>query len=104
MQKDDEVVGHVPRHYSCVFSLFLRNDGTISCCVNVGRRYSRDLPQGGLEIPCIYTFLCQTGNCDLLDKMKKRLEELEASISTIKEDTINAKVDAVCTDDENLVI
>ena len=97
VKKDVEVVGHVPRHYSCVFSLFLRNDGVISCCVNGGRRYSRDLPQGGLEIPCIYTF--KTNNRDFLDKTKKRLEELEASVSTIK-DVINAKVDVVCTDNE----
>ena len=27
-----------------------------SCCVNESRRYSRDLPQGGLEIPCINTY------------------------------------------------
>ena len=37
VKKDVEVVGNVPRHYSCVFSLFLRNDGVISCCVNGGR-------------------------------------------------------------------
>lgn len=39
-------------------------------------------------------------NRDFLDKTKKRLEELEASVSTIKEDVINAKVDVVCTDNE----
>ena len=66
--------------------------------MNGSRRYSRDLPQGGLEIPCIYTF--KTSNHDLLDKTKKRLEELESIISAIKEDIINAKVDVVCNDNE----
>lgn len=66
--------------------------------MNGGRWYSRDLPQGGLEIPCIYTF--KTNNGDFLDKTKKRLEELEAIVSTIKEDLINAKVDVVCTDNK----
>ena len=99
VKKNVEVVGHVPRHYSCVFSLFLRNDGVIlSCCVNGDRRYSRDLPQGGLEIPCIYTF--KTNNRDFLDRTKKQLEELDGSVSTIKEDVINAKVDVVCTDNK----
>ena len=58
--------------------------------MNGSRQYSRDLPQGGLEIPCIYTF--KTSNHDLLDKRKKYLEELEAVISAIKRNIINAKV------------
>ena len=66
--------------------------------MNGSRRYSRDLPQGGLKISCIYMF--KTSNRDLLDKTKKYLEELEASISAIKEDIITAKVDVVCTDNE----
>lgn len=37
----------------------------------------------GLEIPCIYMFLCKMSNRNL-DKRKKRLEELEV---TIKEDS-----------------
>ena len=53
VKKDIEVVRHVPRDYSRAFSLFLWNDGYTSCCVNESRRYSRDLPQGELEIPCI---------------------------------------------------
>ena len=34
--------------------LFLRHGGSIRCRVTASRRYSADLPQGGLEIPCIY--------------------------------------------------
>ena len=44
------IVGHVPRRFSAVFSLFLRRGGSIMCTVT-GRRM--DLPQGGLEL-CIY--------------------------------------------------
>ena len=34
-------------------SLFLRKGGTISCKITGSRRYSSDLIQGGLEVPCI---------------------------------------------------
>ena len=46
------IVGHVPRAVSSVRYLFLGNSGTILCLVTGTRRYSRDLPQSGLEIPC----------------------------------------------------
>ena len=35
---------------------FLRRGGTISCEITGQRKYSRDLPQGGLEVPCVLTF------------------------------------------------
>ena len=43
------VVGHVPRHIS---TIFLRCGGSISCIITGRRQYSRDLPQGWMEIPC----------------------------------------------------
>ena len=49
------VVGHVPRKISSVCWMFLRRGGTISCTITDGRRYSEDLPQGGLEVPCTLT-------------------------------------------------
>ena len=53
-----EVVGHIPRKISCICSVFLRRGGSIPihCIVAGSRRYSRDLPQGGLEIPCRLLF------------------------------------------------
>ena len=45
------VVGHLPKKISRVCSVFLRRGGTIYCIVTNTRRYSADLPQGGLEIP-----------------------------------------------------
>ena len=40
--------------------------------VNGSRRYSADLLQGGLEIPCILTF--RTNNAKLSDNSKKLIE------------------------------
>ena len=48
------VVGHVPRYLSTVCSLFIRRSGAVYCIVTGTRRYSRDLPQRGMEIPCKY--------------------------------------------------
>ena len=50
--KDDAIVGHLPKKYSKIFSLFIRHGGSITCRVIGRRHYSRDLPQGSLEIPC----------------------------------------------------
>ena len=61
-------VSNIPR----VIFHFLRRGGIISCKVNRSRRYSADLPQGGLEIPCILTF--QSTNAELSDKSKKLME------------------------------
>ena len=55
---ETRVVGHVPRLISRVCWLFLQKEGSLVHCIvtNGGRRYSADLPQGGLEIPCTLTF------------------------------------------------
>ena len=54
--KDENVIGHLPQKISCVCSLFLQRGGSIICRVIGTRRYSADLPQGGLEIPCTSLF------------------------------------------------
>ena len=56
VKKGSDVVGHVPRKISAVCSIFLRRGGTINCRVAGHRRYSSDLEQGGLEVPCVLTF------------------------------------------------
>ena len=56
VQKDAEAVGHVPRHISCICNLFIRKGGLLSCSVTGVRRYSSDLPQGGLEVLAITRF------------------------------------------------
>ena len=63
------IVGHVPRKIS---SMFLRRGGTISCRVTGGRRYSEDLPQGGLEVPCMLTLRGSHGDVDKVKVLLKR--------------------------------
>ena len=54
------VVGHIPQRISSICSIFMRRGGTINCTVDGSRRYSSDIPQGGLEIPCVLTFTAQS--------------------------------------------
>ena len=69
--RDGVVVGHVPKKISSVCSLFLQRNGSITCCVSGYRRFSEDLPQGGLEIPCTMTFV---GEAKRTFKAKKLIE------------------------------
>ena len=57
VNKGSTTVGHIPRMISCVCYTFLRRGGTIHCRVTGQRRHSSDLPQGGLEIPCLLEFV-----------------------------------------------
>ena len=64
--KDDQTVGHVPRRISAACSMFLRRNETITCRVIGTRKYSTNLPQGGLEIPCELVFIgTQNDTCKL---------------------------------------
>ena len=63
---DDSAVGHVPRRISAACALFLLREGNIKCTITGSRRYSIDLPQGGLELPCLYTF---SGNAMVVSKL-----------------------------------
>ena len=56
VKKDGTIIGHLPRKVSRVCSLLLRRGGIIQCIVTGPRRFSGDLPQGGLEIPCVLSF------------------------------------------------
>ena len=69
IKKGNLVVGHVPRKISAVCSLFLRA-GTITATVTDSRRYSNDLPQGGLEVPCVLKFC---GEARTIDKVRRLL-------------------------------
>ena len=53
VNKTGVTVGHVPKRISRVCSLFLRRGGEIMCTVTGRHRYSSDLEQGGMEIPCL---------------------------------------------------
>ena len=69
IKQDDTIVGHCPRKIFSICSIFIRREGSITFQVNGNRRYSQDLPQGGLEVPCILTF--RTFDKTVLDKAEK---------------------------------
>ena len=46
-----KIVGHVPRRISTP-GLFLQRSGNIKCTITEARRYSSDLLEGRLEVPC----------------------------------------------------
>ena len=66
-------VGHLPLKISHLSSIFIRCGGRIMCEVTGTRQYSEDLSQGGLEIPCTYTFV---GEKKYIDKLS-RLNDLQ---------------------------
>ena len=77
--KDDVVVGHLPRQLSWILSLFLLKNGTVDCVVIGGRRYTSDLPQEGLEIPCKLIF---NGKRDDIKKLKHLLARKAPAFSS----------------------
>ena len=83
-KRDVGTVGHLPITISSSCSVFLQMGGAISCRVTGSRCYSRDLNQGGLEIPCVLVF--QGSNC-LVSKAKKMLQLCEQKPNNIKATT-----------------
>ena len=67
IKRSGNIVGHVPHNISTLCSLLLRRGGAIHCVVTGCRRYSRDLPQGGMKIPCKYHFV---GNSTEIKKVQ----------------------------------
>ena len=51
--EDERTAGHLSRKISSICSIFLRKGGKIFATVCGSWRHSRDLVQGGLEIPCM---------------------------------------------------
>ena len=56
IKNSSKVVGHIPRFLSSICSIFIQRGGEIVCRITGSRHYSADLPQGGMEIPCILIF------------------------------------------------
>ena len=56
-------------YHECQCSLFITRGGAITCVVNGAQRYSLDLLQGGLKVPCklLLSSLCKiaTRSCNL---------------------------------------
>ena len=55
--EERRTIGHLPHRISPLCSAILRRGGTIKCIVIGHRKYSEDLTQGGLEVPCQLHFL-----------------------------------------------
>ena len=66
------------RKFSTACSMFLKKGGTIDCVITGSRRYSADLVQGGLEVPCS---LIGRGNRSIVDKVEKLLSVHDTSVS-----------------------
>ena len=76
-----ETVGHVPKKISAPCFLFLRRGGMIHCQIIGSRCYSEDLPQGGMEVPCVY---CFNGFKSDVNKLKKLLDPKPDQPATTK--------------------
>ena len=76
-KSDGSLVGHLPRKISTLCALFLRRGGSINCEVTGRKQYSRDLPQGGLEIPSI---LMLQGEKKHVEKLMKLIEHYRIKI------------------------
>ena len=73
-------VGHVPQKISRICSIFLMGGGTITATVTGQQRYSSDLAQVGLEIPCNLKF---SGEEEKISKLKKVLRQKKKLASVV---------------------
>ena len=84
------IVGHVSRQISAACSLFLQKDGSSICSIITGsRRYSSDLPQGGLKVPCLLRF---SGSAKEIAKVRRLLTLAKRQLdveSPLKKNKIN---------------
>uniref|UniRef100_A0A1X7T1W5 Uncharacterized protein n=1 Tax=Amphimedon queenslandica TaxID=400682 RepID=A0A1X7T1W5_AMPQE len=76
--KSGTIVGLVPKIISRLCWLFLNKSGTeIKCFVTDTRRYSSDLVQGGLEVPCRFKFM--GGTLEQIAKVSALLRSTDSS-------------------------
>jgi hypothetical protein len=90
VKSGNDTVGHVPRKVSCICSLFIRHGGSLTCTVTGNRRRSEDLPQGGLEIPCLLKF---NGPEEIVGKVRKRFGEIEGKHAVLTADKVVDRLD-----------
>ena len=67
--------------FCAFFSLFLRHGGVIRSRVTGSRQYSRDLPQGGLKLPCLYLF---EGKASVIEKVRSRVLSLTSPVTHLE--------------------
>lgn len=78
-KESGETVGHLPRKILHTCSMFIQRGGDITATVTGHQRYSWDLVQGGLEIPCNLKFRGEEKEIHMLKKvqeLKKKLNQL----------------------------
>ena len=92
------VVGHVPCFISPICSVFLRRGGTINCRVTGTRKYSSDLSQGELEIPCLLYFKANDAKeCSKTNKL------FRSAVSQFSEGNNNEAANcALCASEKHL--
>ena len=88
VMKSATIVGHLPRKVSTLCLLFIRRGEMIRCRITGRRRYSADLPQGGLEVPCRLRF---QGSVKELDNKLQRLLDSFCSKDAHVQDDIDIK-------------
>ena len=77
--KAGEIVGHIWCTILTLCSLFLARGGNITCEVIGNRQYSRNLPQGGLELPCKLTFSISSKE---IAKVKRLIQSAPCAMKT----------------------
>jgi len=103
IKKDVSAVGHLPRAISCICSIFMCKHGTITCVITVTRRlkFSSDLLQGGLELPCKYTF---TGLEDIIRTSRQHFIEEKMTVSEIVVVQFEDKLSSSSTSDSIILM
>ena len=56
LKQKNVIVGHIPKFLSKITHFYLKYGGDLLVEIIGKRQYSRDLPQGGMELPAIYVF------------------------------------------------
>ena len=87
-------MGHLPRNISTMCSIFIRRGGIIYYTVSERWQYSRDLSQGGMEIPCTLHF---AGNKRELKKVEQFFSSIPSifATSTLLQPTVSGTQPAV---------
>ena len=56
MKDKDVTVEHVPKFLSKITYFYLKHGGDILVKIIGKKQFSKDLPQGGMELPVLYVF------------------------------------------------
>ena len=94
VMRSDTIAGHCPRKISAICFIFIRRGGRITCQMTGGRRHLSDLPQGGLEVPCVLKF--QTSSKQYAEKTEKLIRN---SLSKNIKDIPHTSVDSTSGQD-----